>query len=130
MAKITAKANATEGTEYTIDLALKTITLNVAGNLTAGSLNGITGQALFSSIADFWKSDANANKYRFPFVMADGPIATMFELTGGWEFADTASIALLRDCGIRYTSDFAGATVTAEYAGAAYRISPETEAFH
>lgn len=115
MAKITAKANASDGTEYTVNLSLKTVTLNVAGNLSAGSLNGITGKALFGSFQDLWKSGATHNRYRFPFAMADGPTATMLELRGGWTFASD-DLALLRDCGVRYTSDFEGATVTKEWA--------------
>lgn len=114
MAKITAKANASDGTEYDVDLGAKTVTLNVAGNLSAGSLNGITGKALFGSLSDLWKSGSTHNRYRFPFAMSDGPISTMLELRGGWTFASD-DLALLRDCGVRYTSDFDGSTVTKEW---------------
>lgn len=116
MAKVTDHTDLNSGTEFTISLAGKTVQLSVAGNLSSGSLNGVTGQALFSALEDYWVSDSNANKYRFPFAMVDGPSASMLELRGGWEFADATSISLVRDCGFSYTSDFAGATKTAEYA--------------
>ena len=86
MARVTTKADLTEGTEYDIDLANKRVTLNVAGNLEDGSANGVDIDALYSSISDFWKSDSNANRYRWPFDFVDGPIGSMLEFRDGWEF--------------------------------------------
>lgn len=114
MAKVTTKADLTEGTEYDIDLVNETVTINVAGNITSGATNGVSGLALYSSIADWWKSDADANKYEFPFYLVDGPIGTMLEMREDWEFAGTSSIALLRDMGFAYKN--AAGTITAEYA--------------
>ena len=107
MARITAKANCSDGTEMTVNLSTKKVTLNIAGNLSAGAANGITGAALFGALSDLWNSGATHNQYRMPFAMADGPIKTMLEFRQGWEFFSTASAALLRSCGFAYidTSD-------------------------
>ena len=114
MARITDKADLNDGTEYTISLGAKTLALAVAGNLSAGSANGVVGQALFSALHDLWKSGATHNRYEFPFFMVDGPIATMLELRDGWEMADSTSLTLLRGCGLAYKNT--SGTVTAEWA--------------
>ena len=115
MARITAHTDLNSATEYVVSLAGKTIQLLVAGNLSAGSANGVDVVAVFSAIEDYWKTNATANRYRFPLAMVDGPIGTMMELRGGWEWADATTISLLRNGGFAYTSDYAGSTKTAEY---------------
>lgn len=114
MARITSKASLNHGTEYTVDTGASTLQLSVAGNLSAGSANGVDRQALYSALVDYWKSAAGLNAFQFPFRMVDGPIATMLELREGWTFADATSISLLRNCGFAYkdTSD----VVQEEYA--------------
>lgn len=114
MARVTSKASLSEGTEYAVSLAGKTVTVNAAGNISSGAANGVSGLALLSSIADYWKSNATANRYRYPFYIVDGPIGSMLEMRDGWEFAGTSSIALIRDMGFAYKN--AAGTITAEYA--------------
>lgn len=111
---MTSKASLSEGTEYNINLTLKTVTVNVAGNISSGAANGVNGLALVSSIHDYWKSNANANKYEFPFFIVDGPLGTMLEMRNGWEFAGTSSIALIRSMGFAYKNT--SEVITAEYA--------------
>ena len=97
MPRVTDKADLADGSEYDIDLALQTLTVNVAGAITAGSANGVVGQALFQSLQDLWKTGTNHNKQYFPFAMADGPLGTMFECREGWTIS---GIALIRSCGV------------------------------
>ena len=56
MAKITNKAQLNVGVELTLDTALSTFTLNVAGNLVAK--DGVTIQALYSKFIDLWTTSA------------------------------------------------------------------------
>jgi hypothetical protein len=100
MALITDPDNLTQGTEVDFDPVLQTITLNLAGNLSA---DGVTLKALYSFAKEEWKDDANLIKYPFPFT----PITDeFFELKDGWDFAATASENLIRRSGwnVRNTS--------------------------
>ena len=111
MAKITSKADLNEGTEYTITLGTG-VTLIEAGNLTEA--DGVTGKALFSALSDSWKSNATANRYRFPFRETVGELSELLEFRGGYVIT-SGDETFIRDTGVRYTSDFEGSTVTDEY---------------
>lgn len=100
MALITDPDDLNQGTEVDFDPVLKTITLNLAGNLSA---DGVTLKALYSFSKEEWKADANLIKYQFPFT----PITDeFFELKDGWDFAALASENLIRRSGwlVRDTS--------------------------
>lgn len=100
MALITDPDNLNQSTEVDFDPVAKTITLNIAGNLSA---DGVTMKALYSFTKEEWKDDSNLIKYEFPFV----PITDEFyELVEGWDFNATASENLIRRSGwlVRNTS--------------------------
>ena len=97
MPRVTAKGDLTDGTEFDVDLGAKTLTLNVAGNVTAGSANGVDGLPLHQALSDLWKSGSTHNRYVMPFFMADGPIGQMLELRDGWTITN---FSLLRNCGL------------------------------
>ena len=93
MALITDPDNLNQGTEVDFDTTLKTITLNIAGNL---SNDGVTLKALYSFCKEEWKDFANLIAVEFPFV----PITDeSYELVEGWDFADDASRYLIRTGG-------------------------------
>ena len=93
MALITDPDNLNQGTEVDFDTSLKTITLNIAGNL---STDGVTLKALYSFCKEEWKDFANLIAVEFPFV----PITDeSYELVEGWDFADDASRYLIRTGG-------------------------------
>ena len=93
MALITDPDNLNQGTEVDFNTTLKTITLNIAGNL---SNDGVTLKALYSFCKEEWKDFANLIAVEFPFV----PITDeSYELVEGWDFADDASRYLIRTGG-------------------------------
>ena len=110
MALITDPDDLNQGTEITIDTTAKTITLNVAGNL---SNDGVTGQALYSFIKEEWKNDANLIKYEPPFEQMITP--EQFEWLNDWVPANDATRNLIRTAGWREITN-AGA-VEREYMG-------------
>ncbi|NQY58513.1 hypothetical protein [Cognatishimia sp.] len=82
-----------QGTEVTINSVLKTIGLNIAGNL---STDGVTLQTLYSFLKEEWKNDSLLIKFPFPMT----PITNeQFELKDGWDFADDATRYLIRTGG-------------------------------
>lgn len=82
-----------QGVEVTFDTTLKTISLNIAGNL---STDGVTLKALYSFCKEEWKNDSSLIPIEFPFV----PITDeSFELIDGWDFANDASRYLIRTAG-------------------------------
>ena len=83
-------------TEVDIDTTAKTITLNIAGNL---STDGVTIKALYSFLKEEWKNDPNTkNLPAFPFPMV--PITDeAFELVDGWDFEDDTARYLIRTGG-------------------------------
>lgn len=103
MPRITDKADLNHGTEFTVNPTASppTVTLSAAGNLSAGSANGVVGLALYRALVDHWKSFAGRNAYQFPFAIADGPTGTMLEFREGWELV---GIEYIRNCGIAYYS--------------------------
>jgi hypothetical protein len=109
MPLITDPDNLNQGTEVTISTAAKTITLNVAGNLSSA---GVTLKCLYSFLKEEWKSDANLIKYPFPM----GPITDeQFELINGWDFADDPTRYLIRTGG--WAVKDAGGVSLEEWAG-------------
>lgn len=93
MPLITDPDDLNQATEVDFDPVAQTITLNLAGNLSA---DGVTLKALYSFAKEEWRTDANLIKYPFPFT----PITDeFFELKDGWDFAATASENLIRRSG-------------------------------
>ena len=109
MALIIDPTNIVENTEITINTALKTFTLNLAGNLSA---DGVTGQALYSFFKDEWKADATKIPYLFPM---EAITPEQFEFINGWAPADDATRKLLRTCG--WAEKDASGNTSREYMG-------------
>jgi len=82
-----------QGVEVVFDCPNKTIQLLVAGNL---STDGVTGQAIYSSCKEEWKTDSNLIKYPFPLVAIT---EQKFDLVNGWEWKDTTTKNLIRNAG-------------------------------
>lgn len=82
------------------DTTAKTIQLVAGGSLVAK--DGVTGQCLFSKIKEVIKSDATLIKYALPIreMIHDESM----ELINGWTFADTATVKMVRDCGVAYVN--------------------------
>lgn len=117
MAKIISRSGLNVGTELTINEALKTFTLNVAGNLVAK--DGVTLQALYSKFVELWATSTYQDS-PFPMYAIDalsgqfqfGTDGTTFS---GWAPANDASRQMLRDGG---WSEFnAAGTLARQYAG-------------
>ena len=109
MALITDPDNLNQLTEVTINTALKTITLNIAGLLSA---DGVTGQALYSFLKEEWKADAALIPYPFPMVSIT---QEQFEFVDDWEPADVGTRNLIRSAGWRELT--AADAIKREYAG-------------
>lgn len=110
MAKITSKAQLNVGTEITINEAARTITLNVAGNLSAK--DGVTWQALYSKLVDLWATatyqDSPFPAYAIDALSGQFQIGTDGATYSGWTFASDATRQMLRDGG---WSEYSGAGV-------------------
>ena len=82
-----------DGTEITITVATKLITLTVTGNL---STDGTTIKCVYSKLKELWKSNTTYIKYPFPM----GPITDeQFEMINGWDWAGNSTRYLLRTGG-------------------------------
>ena len=102
MAKITDPDQLNRNTEIVFNTGSnvsgsKTITLNLAGNLT---YDGVTGQAVYSKCKELWKSQTDLVKFPFPLISIT---EKKFDLVNRWAW-ETGSISgttqtLLRDCG-------------------------------
>src|SRR5574337_2099192 len=68
--------------------------------------DGVTGQCLFSKIKEILKADATLIK--FPFPVREMIHDESMELINGWTFKDSATLKMIRDCGVAYV-DVAGA---------------------
>lgn len=117
MAKITSKAQLVVGTELTIDEALRTITLNVAGNLVAK--DGVTLQALYSKLVDLWATstyqDSPFPMYAIDALSGQFQFGTDGATFSGWKPGNDATRQMLRDGG---WSEYNAAGVLArQYAG-------------
>lgn len=118
MAIINDPDQITPGTEVDFTVATETITLAIAGNLSA---DGITGQALYSYNKEEWKDDNQGYgliKYKFP-MLAITPEQFEFGNNGttfsNWKLDSDASRKLMRFCGWRENNDTGG--VGREYLG-------------
>lgn len=109
MALITDPDDLNQGTEITINSGVKTLTLNIAGNL---SNDGVTGQALYSFLKEEWKNDASLIPYPFPMVSIT---PEQFEFVEDWVPANDSTRNLLRSCGWREIT--AADVIEREYMG-------------
>lgn len=98
-----------QGVEVTISTGARTITLNLAGDLSA---DGITGLALYSFLKEEWKSDAALIPFPFPMVAIT---PEQFEFVEGWKPNNDATRKLIRTAGWREISD--AAVLNREYMG-------------
>jgi hypothetical protein len=101
MAKITSRSQLNVGTELTVNLPARTITLNVAGNLVAK--DGVTWQALYSKFIELWTT-ADYNEFPFPFYAIDA-LSGQFQIGfdgskyNTWTWGNTNTRTYLRDGG-------------------------------
>lgn len=93
MALITDPDNLTAGTEVTINTSARTITLNIAGNL---STDGVTLQALYSFLKERWKNDNTLIPFPFPMIAIT---PEQFEFVSDWVPANDATRKLIRTGG-------------------------------
>jgi hypothetical protein len=98
-----------QGVEVTISTGARTITLNLAGDLSA---DGITGLALYSFLKEEWKTDATLIPFPFPMVAIT---PEQFEFVAGWKPANDATRKLIRTAGWREIS--AASVLNREYMG-------------
>lgn len=92
------------------DTTNKTIQLVAGGALVAK--DGVTGQCLFSKIKEVIKADSTLIKYALP--VREMIHDESMELINGWTFADTATVKMIRDCGVAYVN--ASGVITAMFA--------------
>lgn len=74
----------------------KTIQLVAGGNLVAK--DGVTGQCFYSKLKEIIRADDDLIKFALPVneMIHDESL----ELINGWDFADTATVKMIRDCGV------------------------------
>jgi hypothetical protein len=109
MVLITDPDDLNQGVEVTINTSLRTITLNVAGNL---SNDGVTNQALYSFLKEEWKADSTLIPFPFPMVSIT---PEQFELIEDWEYVNDTTRKLVRFGGWREVDQFG--VIQNEYAG-------------
>lgn len=80
------------------DTTAKTIQLVAGGALVAK--DGVTGQCLFSKIKEVIK--ASAVLISVPLPIREMIHDESMELINGWEFADSTTVKMIRDCGVAY----------------------------
>lgn len=114
MALITDPDLLSQGVEVVIDTTAKTVTLDVAGNL---SSDGVTLKAIYSFLKEEWKDDSNLIKYDFPMTpITDEQMQIgVSSRNNGWNWGDTTTRELIRTGGWQEVD--ATGTVTAEYTG-------------
>lgn len=86
-------------TEVTINTSLKTVTLNLAGNLddnSPGASSGVIKQAVYSYLKEEWKDDNALNKFFFPLQAFT---KNEFLWINGWSPGDAQTRDLFRDAG-------------------------------
>ncbi len=84
-----------------INTTTKKIKLVVSGSLVA--IDGVTGQCLYSKLKEIIKADATLIKYKLPVneMIHDESL----ELIHDWQFFDTTSLKMVRDCGVAYVAE-------------------------
>lgn len=104
-----------DGTEYTIDTALREFTLNSgSGNL---SNDGVILQAIYSSFKDDWKDDPQTKTliaYPFPMVAIT---PEQFEFVFNWEPNSNTTRKLIRTGGWREIDTDNNTKLKSEYSG-------------
>lgn len=93
MPLITDPDDLTSGTEVTINTTARTITLNLAGNLSA---DGVTLQALYSFLKERWKNDNALIPFPFPMIAIT---PEQFEFVSDWVPVNDATRKLIRNGG-------------------------------
>jgi hypothetical protein len=101
-----------QGSEITIDTALRTFTLTTAGSPNNLNNDGVTLQALYSFFKEEWKDDNTLIPHPFP-MQAITP--EQFEFIKDWEPADTTTRNLIRTGGWREIDE--SDVLKREYAG-------------
>lgn len=96
MSLITDPDDLNQGTEVIIDTSALTVQLVVAGNMT---LEGVTGQALYSFLIEEWKNDNALIPFPFPMFAV---FAEEFEFVDDWTLADLTSVNLVKTSGFAY----------------------------
>jgi len=84
-----------------INTTTKRIKLVAGGSLVA--IDGLTGQCLYSKLKEIIEADANLIKYKLPVneMIHDESL----ELIHDWQFFDTTSLKMVRDCGVAYVAE-------------------------
>jgi len=114
MALITDPDQIADETEYTLTTATRTIQLNLAGNL---STDGVTLQAIYSSVKDDWKDDPQTKTLiAYPFMLV-AITPEQFEFVFDWEPIDNTTRKLIRTGGWREIDTEDGTKLKKEYTG-------------
>lgn len=95
MALIVDPDDLNQGTEVTITPGTRTVTLNIAGNL---SSDGVTLQALYSFFKEEWKTDATLIPHDFPQIAIT---PEQFEWIEDWKPINDTTRKLIRTAGWR-----------------------------
>jgi hypothetical protein len=98
-----------QATEITINSALRTLTLNIAGNL---STDGVTLQAMYSFLKEEWKNDPTLIPFPFPMVAIT---PEQFEFVDDWVPGNDSTRKLIRTGG--WAEVNAATATTREYLG-------------
>lgn len=109
MAIITDPTLLNQGTEVTINTGARTITLNIAGNL---SNDGVTLQALYSFFKEEWKDDPLLIPHPFP-IVAITP--ERFDWVDDWQPVNDTTRKLIRTAGWRELDSLS--VIQKEFAG-------------
>jgi hypothetical protein len=99
MALIVDPDQLNQGTEVTITTSTRTVTLNIAGNL---SNDGVTLQALYSFFKEEWKTDATLIPHPFPQIAIT---PEQFEWIEDWTPTNDTTRKLIRTAGWREIDD-------------------------
>lgn len=120
MALIIDPDDLNQGTEVTITTSNRTVTLNIAGNL---SNDGVTLQALYSFFKEEWKDDATLIPHPFPQIAIT---PEQFEWIEDWTPTNDTTRKLIRTAGWREIDDldvlqkeFAGVITLGDFEDAA-----------
>ena len=109
MALITDPDNLNDGVELVVDPAAKTVRLVIGGNLT---VEGCTGQALYSKLKELWRS--NSTYIRYPFPM-ESITPEQFEFVQDWIPLNDTTRKLIRTAG--WAERSAAGAIKREYCG-------------
>ena len=93
-----------DGSPTTQNIQFNTTTKRIkvmAGGSLVG-IDGVTGQCFYSKVKEIIRADPNLIKFRLPVneMIHDESL----ELIQDWQFFDTASLKMIRDCGVAYVA--------------------------